>query len=43
MHLNNAFNMLRIAKILNLARKIVDETLRENIITKVNCNKKKID
>jgi len=33
--------MLRIAKMLNLARKTIDKTLRKNIIAKVNCNKKK--
>jgi len=41
MYLNNVFNVLRIAKILNLARKIVDKISRENIIAKVNRNKKK--
>jgi len=32
---------LCVAKILNLACKIANETLREDITTKVNCNKKK--
>jgi len=41
MHSNNVFNMLRIAKMLNLARKIVDEISRENIVTKVNCSERK--
>jgi len=38
---SNAFNILCVAKILNLARKTIDETLRENIATKINCNKRK--
>jgi len=33
--------MLRVVKMLNLARKTADEILRENITTKVNRNKKK--
>jgi len=41
MYSNNVFNMLRVAKMLNLARKIADETLRENIIAKVDRNKRK--
>jgi len=41
MHSNNIFNVLRIAKMLNLARKIVGETSRKNIIAKVNRNKRK--
>jgi len=41
MYSSNAFNVLRIAKMLNLARKIASEILRKNITTKVNCNKKK--
>jgi len=41
MHSSNTFNILCVAKILNLARKITSETLRKNITTKVNCNKRK--
>jgi len=41
MHLNNAFNVLRVAKMLNSTRKIVDEISREDIIAKVDCNEKK--
>jgi len=41
MHLNNAFNVLRVAKMLNLACKIVDEILRKDIIAKVDRNKRK--
>ncbi len=41
MHLNNAFNVLRIANILNLARKTRGEKLRKNIITQVDRNKEK--
>jgi len=41
MHSNNAFNVLNIAKILNLARKTIDKTSRENITTKIDRNKKK--
>ncbi len=33
--------MLHIANILNLARKIIDKKLQKNIITQVDCNKKK--
>ena len=35
--------MLHIANILNLARKIIDKKLQKNIITQVNCNKKKLN
>jgi len=41
MHSNNTFNILCIANILNIVRKIVDEKSRENITTKVNNNKRK--
>jgi len=41
MYSNNVFNILRVAKMLNLARKIADETLRKDIIAKVDLNKKK--
>jgi len=41
MHLDNAFNVLRIAKMLNLARKIIGEISHKSIIAKVNRNKKK--
>jgi len=41
MHLSNAFNVLRIAKMLNLARKTIDKTSRKDIATKTNCNEKK--
>jgi len=33
--------MLRIAKMLNLARKITNKILRKNIATKVDCSKRK--
>jgi len=39
--LSNIFDILRVAKILNLARKIIDEILRENITTKVDRNERK--
>jgi len=41
MHSNNAFNILRVAKMLNLACKIASKILRKDITTKVNCNKRK--
>ena len=41
MYLNNAFNMLRIANILNLVRKTRDKKLRKNIIAQVDYNKEK--
>jgi len=41
MHLNNAFNILRIANILNLAYKTIDKKSRKSIIAKVNYNEKK--
>jgi len=41
MHSNNVFNVLRIANILNLARKIKGKKLRKNIATQVNYNEKK--
>ncbi len=41
MHSNNAFNILRIANILNLVRKIEDKKLRKNIIAQVDRNKEK--
>jgi len=41
MYSNNIFNILRVAKMLNLVRKIVNEILRENITTKVNRSEKK--
>ncbi len=41
MYLNNVFNVLRIANILNLARKIEDEKLRKNIVAQVNRNEEK--
>jgi len=41
MHSNNAFNILCIANVLNIARKIIDEKSRKNITTKVNNNKRK--
>ncbi len=41
MYLNNVFNVLRIANILDLARKIEDEKLRKNIVAQVNRNEEK--
>ncbi len=41
MYLNNAFNILRIANIFNLVRKIEDKKLRKNIIAQVNYNEEK--
>jgi len=41
MYSSNIFNVLCVAKILNLARKIANETSCENITTKINCNEKK--
>jgi len=41
MYLNNIFNILCIANVLNIARKTTSEKSQENIIAKVNNNKKK--
>ncbi len=41
MYSSNAFNVLRIANILNLVRKTKDEKLRKNIVAQVNYNEEK--
>ncbi len=41
MYLNNAFNILYIANILNLVCKIEDKKLRKNIATQIDYNKEK--
>jgi len=41
MYLNNTFNILCIANVLNIACKTTNKKLRKNITTKVNNSKKK--
>jgi len=40
-YLSNTFNILRIANIFNLVRKIEDKKLQKNIAIQINCNKEK--
>jgi len=41
MYLNNVFNVLCIANVLNIARKTTNEKSQKNIIAKINNSEKK--